>query len=162
MPAKASVIQVEPELAEAFNAAPKLEQERVKAAMRAALRLVSPASSKAQRLSKAETELFLKINRNLSDEKQQRYDELTEKRLDGILTEAEHAELGELIKEVEQIWGERLWAVIELARLRNVSPEEMMKRSEFIPASHSSPTTDLRGSTNSHINTPKAKTAAIT
>jgi hypothetical protein len=62
MSTRSAVIQVEPDLAEAFNAVPKLEQERIKSAMRSLLRLVPPAHKKARRLSKRETELFLKIN----------------------------------------------------------------------------------------------------
>src|SRR5215510_10897152 len=133
MSTKTAVIQVEPDLAEAFNAAPKQQQERVKSGMRSLLRPVPTNRKKASRLSKRETALFLKINRNLSEDKQKRYDELTEKRLDGRLTKKEYSELGELIKEIEQIWVERLQAVIELARLRKTSPEKMMKRLELDP-----------------------------
>ena len=133
MSTKTAVIQVEPDLAEAFNAAPKQQQERVKSAMRSLLRPVPTNRKKASRLSKRETALFLKINRNLSEDKQKRYDELTEKRLDDRLTKKEYSELGELIKEIEQIWVERLQAVIELAQLRKTSPEKMMKRLELDP-----------------------------
>ncbi len=133
MSSRASAILVEPDLAETFNAAPECEQERVKNAMRALLRLVPPTPDKAHRLSKKETELFLRINRNLSEEKQNRYDELTEKRLAGTLTRKEHQELGELIKEVQQIWIARLRAVNDLARLRRVTPEEMVKQLELDP-----------------------------
>ena len=46
MATRSSVIQVEPELAEAFNSAPKRQKERVKSAMRGLLKLVPPAPSK--------------------------------------------------------------------------------------------------------------------
>jgi len=133
MSSRASVIRVEPDLAETFNTAPEHEQERVKNAMRTLLRIVPPTPDKAQRLSRKETGLFLKINRNLSEEKQKQYDELTERRLDGTLTRKERKELGELIKEVQQIWIARLRAVNDLARLRRVSPEEMFKQLELDP-----------------------------
>ncbi|MGH9937615.1 MAG: hypothetical protein ACREAM_15305 [Blastocatellia bacterium] len=133
MATRSAVIQVEPDLAEAFNAAPEQQQERVKSAMRSLLRLVPTIREKAPRLSKKESALFLKINRNLSEDKQKRYDELTEKRLDDRLTEQEYSELGALIKEIEQIWGERLQAVIDLARLRKMAPEKMMKQLELDP-----------------------------
>lgn len=128
MSTRSSVIQVEPDLAEAFNAAPKQQQERVKSAMRSLLKGVPTNRKKAPRLSKRESALFLKINRNLSEDKQKRYDELTEKRLDGRLTKREYSELGKLIEEVEQIWVERWQAVIDLAKLRKISPREMMRQ----------------------------------
>lgn len=131
MPAKAVVIQVEPDLAEAFNSASEQERERVKIAMRAVLKIVPPAPKKAHRLSKNESELFQKINGKLSVKKQKRYDELTEKREDGLLTDKEHAELMGLITELERIGVERLRAVIELAKLRKVPPEQMLEQLEL-------------------------------
>lgn len=128
MATRSAVIQVEPDLAEAFNAAPKQQRERAKSAMRSVLKLVPPTPKQAKRLSKKETELFLKINRTLSEDKQQRYDELTEKRFEETLTKKEHAELLKLIEEIEQIWVERLQAVIDLAKLRKISPREMMRQ----------------------------------
>jgi hypothetical protein len=81
MSTRTAVIQVEPDLAEAFNAAPKQQQERVKSAMRSLLKPVPTSRKKAPRLSKKETELFLKINRTMAEDQQKRYDQLTEKRL---------------------------------------------------------------------------------
>ena len=135
MATRSAVIRVEPDLAEAFNSAPKPAQERAKAAMRRMLRIVPERINvTTSRLSKKESELFLKINRNLSDERQRRYDELTEKRLDGKLAKDERLELGELIKEIERIWADRLQAVAELARLRKVSTAEMIKQLELEPS----------------------------
>lgn len=128
MAARSSMIRVEPDLAEAFNEAPKQAQERVKSAMRGLLKLVPPPDKEAPRLSKEETRLFLKINRTLSEEKQQRYDQLKEKRLEETLTKKEHLELLGLIEELEQIWSERLQAVIDLAKLRKITPKEMMRK----------------------------------
>jgi hypothetical protein len=128
MSTRSAVIQVEPDLAEAFNAAPEPEQERVKTAMRSLLRLVPPAPEKAKRLSKKETGLFLKINRTLPEEKQRRYEELKEKMSEETLTKKEHAELLELIEDLQQIWVERWQAVIDLAKLRKIPPQEMMRQ----------------------------------
>jgi len=133
MATKSATINVDVRLAEAYNAAPKTKQKKALSAMRQALRVAPASKSKDPRLSKEETALFLTINRALPEDKQKRYDELTEKRLDETLTESEHAELGELVQEVEQIWVERLQAVIELARLRKVSPAKMMKQLELDP-----------------------------
>jgi hypothetical protein len=136
MSTRSAVIQVEPDLAEAFNAAPKQEQERVKSAMRNLLRLVPPAPKKARRLSKKETELFLKINRGLSDKQRRRLDELNEKIEESILSNKEHAELLRLTDRVEKLWVERLRAIIDLAKLRKMAPEELMRQLEIEPPSY--------------------------
>jgi hemerythrin-like domain-containing protein len=128
MATRSSVIQVEPDLAEAFNAAPKTRKKQALSAMRQVLRPARRHKVKVSRLSKKETELFLKINRTLSEDKQQRYDELTEKRFEETLTKREHAELLRLIEDLQQIWIERWQAVIDLAKLRKISPREMMKQ----------------------------------
>lgn len=136
MATRTAVIRVEPDLAEAYNSAPVQEQARLKAVLRTELRLVPKQT--APRLSKKESELFLKINDCLSDERQARYDTLTNKRLDGELSEAEQAELGELIKEIEQLWFKRLRAVADLARLRKVTPETIIKQLELSPSAATS------------------------
>ncbi len=133
MATRTSAIIVDAGLAAAYNAAPKTKQKKALSAMRSILREPKPNRIKDPRLSKKESELFLRINRALAPEEQQRYDELTEKRLDGTLTKSERAELGELIKDIERIWADRLRAIIELAKLRKVSPQEMMKRLEIDP-----------------------------
>jgi hypothetical protein len=133
MSTKSASIIVDARLAEAYNAAPKTKRKKALSAMRQALRAAPENKKKALHLSPAESRLFLKINRNLSDDRQQRYDELTEKRLAGKLTAKESDELSALIKEIEQIWVERLRAAIELARQRKVSPEKMMKQLELDP-----------------------------
>ncbi|MFN0108848.1 MAG: hypothetical protein ACKVZH_08335 [Blastocatellia bacterium] len=131
MAARSAVIRVEPDLAEAYNSAPAQEQSRLKAVWRTELRLVRKPT--APRLSKKESELFLQINDCLSDERQERYDALTKKRLGDELSDDEHAELGELIKEIEQLWARRLRAVAGLARLRKVTPETIIKQLELSP-----------------------------
>ncbi len=138
MATRSTTITVNAELAAAYKAAPKIRQKEALSAMRHALRVVPNGREKALQLSKEETELFLRINRNLSEGQQQRYDTLTEKRLSQKLTAAEQAELGELIEEVEQLWAERLQAVNDLARLRQVSPEKMMRLLELDPRAEAS------------------------
>jgi hypothetical protein len=125
---RTSAIIVDASLAAAYNAAPKTKQKKALSAMRQALRDATAFETKAVRLSKRETELFLKINRALPEDKQQRYDQLTEKRSEETLTSEEHVELLELIEEMEQIWAERLQAIIDLAKLRKTSPQEMMRQ----------------------------------
>ena len=129
MAARSAVIRVERDLAEAYNSAPAQEQSRVQALLRSELRLVP--KQMAPRLSKKETELFLKINRGLPEEQWQRMAELNEKLEEAALTETEHAELLRLAKRSERLQVERLRAVIELAKLRGVQPEEMMRQLEL-------------------------------
>lgn len=128
MATRTASIIVEAELAADYAAASKARRKKALSAMRQALRAVPALKTKALRLSKRETELFLKINRTLPEDKQQRYAELTEKRIEETLTKKEHAELLELIEELQQIWVERWQAVIDLAKLRKVSPQEMMRQ----------------------------------
>jgi hypothetical protein len=130
---RTSAIIVDAGLAAAYNDAPKTKQKKALSAMRSVLGEPKPNRIKDPRLSKKESELFLRINCALAPEEQQRYDELTEKRLNETLTKSERAELGDLIKEIERIWADRLRAIIELAKLRKISPQEMMKRLEIDP-----------------------------
>jgi hypothetical protein len=129
MATRSAVIRVEPDLAEAYNSAPAQEQSRVRAVMRGELRLVP--KQMAPRLSKKETELFLKINRGLSEEQWQRMADLNEKLEESDITDVEHAELLRLARRSERLQVERLRAVIELAKLRQVQPEEMMRQLEL-------------------------------
>lgn len=85
MATRTAVIQVEPDLAEALNAAPKTRKKQALSAMRQVLRPAGRRKGNVPRLSKKETELFLKINRTLPEDKQQRYDELNEKRFEETL-----------------------------------------------------------------------------
>lgn len=126
MAAKTAVIRVDPDLAEAYNSAPPQEQSRLKAVLRTELRLVRPSAP--PRLSKKESELFLKINACLPDERQERFDELTAKRRQDSLTKSERAELLQLAEESEQLWVERIRAITELAKLRRTTPDELMDR----------------------------------
>ena len=136
MSTRSAVIQIEPELAEAYNTAPKQEQERVKSAMRSLLRFVPSTPKKAQRLTRKETALFLKINQGLSEQQRRRLDALNEKIEESMLTEEEHAELLRLTDRVEKLWVERLRAIIALAKLRQLPPAELMRQLEIEPPSY--------------------------
>jgi hypothetical protein len=126
-----SAIIVDAGLAAAYNAAPKTKQKEALSAMRSVLREPKPDQIKTPRLSKKETELFLKINRGLSEAQRQRLDELNEKIEDSFLTDEEHAELLRLTGRVEKLWVERLRAIIDLAKLRKMPPEELMRQLEI-------------------------------
>jgi hypothetical protein len=125
-----TTIRVDPTLAEAYNAAPKKEQERVQSAMRRVLRAASSGKSrnKSRDLSPQEARLILKIHSNLPERKRRRYHKLVEKRESERLTPEEHAELLRLADESENVWAERIDALAELARLRRATPVEVMKQ----------------------------------
>lgn len=128
---RTATIPVEPSLAKAYNAVPKAEQKKIQAALWHALRRISAPVAEAPRLSKRETELFLTINRTLPDKQWQHMTELNGKIETGTATEKERGELLRLAKRAEKMQVERLNAVIELARLRKVAPEEMLRQLEL-------------------------------
>lgn len=131
MSTRSAVIQVEPDLAEAFNAAPKARKRQALSAMRQVLRPAKERKIKAPRLSKKETELFLRINRGLSEEQRQRMEELNEKIEESTITDKEHAELLRLAEMAERISVDRLQAIVDLAKLRKISPEALMRQLEM-------------------------------
>ncbi len=136
MSSRTAAIMVDAGLAAAYNSAPKTKQKKVLSAMRSILQESKPGKIKVPRLSKKETELFLRINRTLPPEKQERYDELRQKREDETLTESEHAELLKFVDELMTIWTDRLQAVVDLAKLRRISPRELMKQLGIEPRAY--------------------------
>lgn len=75
----------------------------------------------ASYLLREEVGLLEKINQGLPSDAQQRYDELTAKRLAETLTTEEHQELLALINHIERSDAERAQFLAQLAHLRNVS-----------------------------------------
>lgn len=82
----------------------------------------------APRLSLTESELFAKINQPLSPNTRQLYHQQIAKRRAGSLTEKECEELLRLTDEVEKSDAERLRCLVELARIRNLSVDELMNQ----------------------------------
>jgi hypothetical protein len=68
----------------------------------------------------------LKINQQLPAKAQSRFDELVAKRRDEALTAEEHVELLRLIEPAEAGDATRVGALIELARLRELSVDQLM------------------------------------
>ena len=104
--------------------------------MRRALQAEVLTSPQEPRLSKKETALFLRINRHLTPEHQERYDALRAKREEETLTPAEHAELLQFVAEIETLWIDRLQALLALARLRHLSPQQLMQQLGIAPRSY--------------------------
>jgi hypothetical protein len=130
MPTRSVTITIDAKLAEAYNSAPKTRQKKALSAMRRMLSKATNARSLAPSVLKKEAELFLRITRNLSPPKRRRFEELRMRREDEKLTKKEHAEMLTLIEEMERIWVDRLRAIVDLAKLRRVSPQKLFKRLE--------------------------------
>jgi hypothetical protein len=91
------------------------------------------AQPKAPSLPQREAELLQKINQGLPTVLQQRYDELSAKLKADTITPGEHQELLQLIDKIELADAERLQHLIELARLRNTSLDELMDQLSIHP-----------------------------
>jgi hypothetical protein len=85
------------------------------------------ASRKAPHLSEREAELLCEIYRDKRPGFQERFDNLNAKRASFALTPEEHNELLRLIDESEAFTVRRLEALVELAHLRQISLERLMK-----------------------------------
>ncbi len=83
------------------------------------------------RLSTNESALIQKINQGLTPVLQQRYDELLEKRDARTLAPEEHQELLVLTDQVEAWNVERVQALSDLARLRQISLSAVMQQLGF-------------------------------
>jgi len=79
------------------------------------------------RLTAPESELLTLINEGLPDSLRQRYTELLARRQDETLTTTEHDELLRLSDEVERLEGNRLTALVQLAKERGVSLSALME-----------------------------------
>ena len=79
-------------------------------------------------LSKPESELLENINSGLPAGLQKRYENLRLKRINETLTENEYAEFLKLIEKIEKFDVERMRNLIELAKLRNITLNELSEQ----------------------------------
>ena len=86
------------------------------------------AQKKAPSLPKKEAELLLEINQSLDDIMLKRYTSLSQLMREDKLSEEEHQELIQLIDQVELANAKRLKAIIELANLRAITVDALMKQ----------------------------------
>jgi hypothetical protein len=84
------------------------------------------AKRQAPSLSKSESELLQRINQGIPVEIQKRYNELIAKRQEETLEPQEYDELISLTHKVEKLEAKRVADLIELARLRQVSLDELL------------------------------------
>lgn len=94
------------------------------------------AREETPNLSEAETRLLLKINQDLPPAARKRMNELINKRQSHLISPAELEELIQLTDQSEAIGVERLRYLIELAALRNVTLDELMRQLGIKPAPH--------------------------
>jgi hypothetical protein len=126
-----SKVQVELDMNEVLHGLSELQGDEFEAFAGKVLSL--QAQRKAPSLTKNETALLQKINVRLSVDDEVRLEHLNKKLHDETLTKNEHEELMGLLGHVEQLDVERMSALIELAALRGVSLEDMMKQLGFLP-----------------------------
>jgi hypothetical protein len=79
-------------------------------------------------LTARESELLKEINRGLPPDIWHRYDELAAKRRDETLTDPEHRELLALGDQIETAHVHRIAVLAELARVRGVELDALMKQ----------------------------------
>ena len=103
-----------------------LQEQRNKEELAADLLATSLAASPAPKASEAE--LLEKINQGWNEQEWQRYHALVATRKDERLTAAEYQELCELTMAREVAHANRLRLVFELARLRNITLDEVMQQ----------------------------------
>lgn len=86
------------------------------------------AQRRAPSLPKQEAELLQKINQGLPIAFRERYAELNDKLHEEAITPEEHQELLQLVDRIELADAERLRHLIELARIRNISVDALMRQ----------------------------------
>lgn len=91
---------------------------------------------RAPTLSKAETDLLLKINQGLPLDEQDRYDELVGKLREGTLADNEHAELITLTDQIEGLTLQRVECLVELAGIRGTTLDALMEDLDIKPRGH--------------------------
>ncbi|MDQ3652174.1 MAG: STAS/SEC14 domain-containing protein [Acidobacteriota bacterium] len=94
------------------------------------------AREETPNLSEAETKLLLKINQDIPPAARKRMNELIDKRGVNIITQAELEELIQLTDQSEEHGVKRLKCLIELAALRDITLDELMRQLGIKPVSH--------------------------
>jgi hypothetical protein len=84
-------------------------------------------------LSKKESDLLKAINAGIPKELQNRYNVLVKKRHNETLTDTEYEELLTLTEQVEKLDNQRLSYLLELAKLRNQSLDDVITSLELKP-----------------------------
>ena len=99
--------------------------------------LIRPRKSTMPSLSKRETELFSVINRGFDEPYWKRLWHLDALRVANKLTDDEHMELVAMAEQVEETNADRMVALVELAQLRGVHIDDLMKKLGISHGRHS-------------------------
>jgi hypothetical protein len=120
-------VQVKAELSadDLFQAAEQMETTELHQFVTRLLAL--RAQRQAPCLSQPEAELLHRINQGLPEPIQQRYEELIGKRQGQVLSPQEQAELIHLTDQAEMREAERAEALVQLAQLRQVPLDTLLK-----------------------------------
>lgn len=129
-----SKVQVELDMNEVLHGLSELQKDEFEAFVDKVLLL--RAKRKVPSLTKNEVELLQKINVQLGETEKVRLEQLSKKLDDETLTKAEHQELTVLLERVEVLDSERMSALVELAALRDMTLEDVMKQFGFPPHLH--------------------------
>ena len=126
-------IQIEANLSfeQLLNAARQMSRHEL--ALFAERVLLLRAQREARVLPSAEVDLLLQINHPVPASLQARYEALLKRRDSRTLSPAEHEELLQLTDQVELLEAERVKHLIELARLRQISLDDLMQQMGLQP-----------------------------
>lgn len=127
-----STLQIEKE--QLFNAMLQLPQTELEDLVRRVFSF--KARAYAPTLSERESELLLQINQGLPAPTRRRLNELIEKRRSHTINQAELQELRQLTNQIEQADAERLKRLLELAALRNVPLDALIRQLGLKPYPH--------------------------
>jgi hypothetical protein len=119
------------ELLNAASQLPQVELEQFVTKL-----FVLKAKERVPSLSQRESELLLRINQPLPPSKRKRLNQLIKKRRAYTITPNELQELKQMTNEIELSDAERLKCLIELAAIRNVSLDELIKQLGLKPYPH--------------------------
>ncbi len=134
MPKLQLTSQIELELDEVLNGVSLLDTRTLDQFTERVLAL--RANRYAPSLRANESELLQKINQGVPTTVRGRFNHLNEKLHEEAITPEEHQEFLQLIEQIEMADGARLTAMIELARLRNVSVDTLMQQLGIHPPTY--------------------------
>jgi hypothetical protein len=130
-----TMIQIQLPFDALLNNLPQLNAQELAQLVQHAARL--QAQRRAPSLSQVETDLLLNINQCvILPVTQQRCSELTRKQRTQGLGQKEQAELLALVDEIEALNARRMGYLVELAHIRQISVDELMRRLEIRPITY--------------------------
>jgi hypothetical protein len=136
MSSRTAAIKVDADIAQAWESASASKRKQLQEQIRKWFEVGAETKKKVPHLSRKESELLLRISQDLAPQERRRMEELTDKMEFDSITDEEHAELLRLSDETERLAVERLKAVIELAKYRKISVDELMRQLGMEPGKY--------------------------